>query len=642
MMRKYIVFAVVFLIATQLYAYKNRDILSKHSSTVDLANVLIQDSTWNNLPDYYDRDFWNTIPENIAKQYISSAEAYLDYNWAPVKATDYLEFIRSGDRRQNVFYKSQSALITLVMGELVEGKGRFLDQIINGVWAYSEQTWWGWSAHMYMQKAPLGLPDKNDRTIDLGVGDISNMLSWTWYLFHHEFDKVHPLISERLKTEIYEKVLNPYYNRTDFWWMGIEDQSHINNWNPWINYNMLNCILLLESDPEKRVSGVQKVIRSLDAFLNSYPDDGGCQEGPVYWGAAGAQMWKSLDLLQKVTAGKFNVFDNELVEKIGTYIYKVYIHHPYLINFADADAKAGINPVSVYLYGKSIDDPVMQKFGAFLAKKSNWGKFPGGGMINESISNLKLRDELMNAEAAEPLVADFWLPDTEIAGARDREGSYNGFFFAAKGGFNNESHNHNDAGSCVLYYNGKPVLVDVGREKYTAKTFGEDRYSIWAMLSQYHNLPTINGINQKNGNEFKAKNTSFIVGKTKVVFSTDIAEAYPSEAEIKKWKRIYTLQKGKSFTIEDDYQLAKINDNETCLNFMTCCEVTIQKDGVLTLKGEDYELSMLYDKNQLEPVTEYIPVSDELLKNFWPDGLTRIVFRLKNQKISDTISIKIK
>ncbi len=99
------------------------------------------------------------------------------------------------------------ALNSLVMGELVEGKGRFMDQIVNAVWYFSEQTWWGWSAHLGSQKAGAGLPDINEPFVDLGVGEIASDLSWTWYLFHEEFDKIHPLISVRLKQEIMNKAL---------------------------------------------------------------------------------------------------------------------------------------------------------------------------------------------------------------------------------------------------------------------------------------------------------------------------------------------------------------------------------------------------------------------------------------------------
>ena len=75
--------------------------------------------------------------------------------------------------RQEVYAACSNALNSLVMGELVEGKGRFMDQIINAVWYFSEQTWWGWSAHLDFQKAGAGLPDINEPFVDLGVGEIA-------------------------------------------------------------------------------------------------------------------------------------------------------------------------------------------------------------------------------------------------------------------------------------------------------------------------------------------------------------------------------------------------------------------------------------------------------------------------------------
>ncbi|MCG8499689.1 MAG: heparinase II/III-family protein, partial [Firmicutes bacterium] len=72
--------------------------------------------------------------------------------------------------------------------------------------------------------------------------------------------------------------------------------------------------------------------------------------------------------------------------------------------------------------------------------------------------------------------------------ARSKDGCKQGFFFAAKGGYNDKSHNHNDVGNFVLYYNGYPVFIDVGVGTYTAKTFSNKRYEIWTMQSEYHNL----------------------------------------------------------------------------------------------------------------------------------------------------------
>ena len=75
---------------------KERNILANEAVSIDLAKSLIIDNSWNKLPGYHDRQFWESIPANLRKDYISLAEGYLNYNWPVVKATDYLEFIRSG------------------------------------------------------------------------------------------------------------------------------------------------------------------------------------------------------------------------------------------------------------------------------------------------------------------------------------------------------------------------------------------------------------------------------------------------------------------------------------------------------------------------------------------------------------------
>lgn len=602
---------------------RQRDILAKEAKAINLEKVMITDNSWNKLPGYKDRQFWEGLPANFRQEYVTRAENYLNYNWPVVKATDYLEFIRSGNRHQEAYSACSNALISLVMGELVEGKGRFMDQIVNAVWYFSEQTWWGWSAHLGAQKARAGLPDVNEPIVDLGVGEITSNLSWTYFLFHNEFDKIHPLISKRLKQEIIHKALKPYFERDDFGYMGFKG-GRPNNWNPWINYNMLTSFLLIENDPVKKTAEVEKIINSLDKFLNGYSDDGGCDEGPSYWGAAGALLYESLETLKNVTGGKFDVFNDPLVQNIGKYFYKANIHAPYFLNFADADATTGGSPSIVYRYGKAIKDQQMQQFGAYLAQINHWGEEVMGGKIGDQIKNLGLISEIRGAEAKEALVPDFWLPDTEVAGARDREGSFKGFFFGAKGGFNAESHNHNDIGSCIMYYDGKPCLIDVGREEYVAKTFSSRRYEIWTMQSGYHNLPIINGVDQKDGEKFKAKNSTFNANKKSATFSTEIAGAYPESAMVKSWVRSYTLNRGKSFVITDKYELKSVSNAPTSSNLMTYCKVTQVKPGLLKFSGDGFTMNMTYDAKIVTPKIELIEITDHSLRRYWPNGVTRI------------------
>ena len=55
----------------------------------------------------------------------------------------------------------------LMLAECLEGKGRFVDDIANGVWLICEETFWGAPAHLAAQKAGVGLPDVSEPIIEL-------------------------------------------------------------------------------------------------------------------------------------------------------------------------------------------------------------------------------------------------------------------------------------------------------------------------------------------------------------------------------------------------------------------------------------------------------------------------------------------
>ena len=126
-------------------------------------------------------------------------------------------------------------------------------------------------------------------------------------------------------------------------------------------------------------------------------------------------------------------------------------------------------------------------------------------------------------------------PGIQVAAGRRRAGPP--VSICALGGHNAESHNHNDVGNFVVYLDGNPVLIDVGVESYTAKTFSSKRYEIWTMQSAFHNLPTINGVMQAAGRQYEARDVSFHADDAAAEFSADLAAAYPKEAAVEKWRR---------------------------------------------------------------------------------------------------------
>ena len=636
-------FSFIFmLIAISSINSKHRDLLQSIADKESLAKTLARGSEWVGFPAYADRTAWEAIPAEVRTSIIKRGEEALRFRWAVIKATDYLEFSRSGNREvmQRPQRERSSALTALALAELIEGRGRFIDALVDGVWAMCEQASWVYSAHLYLQKKGAGLPNQDDVVIDLGSGETGAMLSWVHHYFAAEFDKINPLIAVKLRRTVEERILTPYYTRDDFWWMGFDGRS-VNNWNPWINHNVLQCILLMESDPSKRIENVHKAMISIDKFINGYPEDGGCDEGPSYWGHAGGRLFECLEILHRATGGKIDIYSNNLIKNIGKYIYRAYIGDSWFVNFADASAKTDLRTGVVFRYGQSTGDLAMQNIAGYYAAKKNPSAAPSGS-IEIALHELFEADKIHSAgQRTEPLVAEAWLEDLQFAVARDKANSRQGFFFAAKGGHNNESHNHNDVGSCILFYNCKPLLIDVGVGTYTRQTFSNERYSIWTMQSGYHNLPSINGVDQKNGSKYSARNVSFKSTSSTVEFAADISGAYPPEAGVKNWTRSYVLKRGTSFSINDRYELLESREPST-LNFMTACTVLTAKPGSLILQGDGFKAELRYDASKIKLRTENIELTDNNLKRTWGDSITRIIMELSGKKLKDTNTIQLR
>ncbi len=632
---------IVFIFSMANIFAIERDLLENNITREQLSQVLAKDTKWVKYPAYGDRAAWESLAPGIRAAIIKKGEEALSSDWPVVKASDYLEFTRSGNRQvmEQPQNRREQAIQALTLAELAEGKGRFIEALMDGVWAMCEQSTWVLSAHLSLQKAGAGLPDPDDTVIDLGSGRTGAMMAWIHYYFAAEFDKISPFISEKIRRAINERILEPYYTRNDLWWMGFRG-GMVNNWNVWVNYNVMQCILLMETDQQKRTDNIYKAMRSIDKFINYYPEDGGCDEGPSYWSHAGGKLFEGLELLYTATGGKVDIYRNELIRNIGRYIYRAYISDPYFVNFADAGAKGGIEPGLVYRYGKAIGDPLMQGFGAFYAQKKDFANVAPSGTLETVIHDLFDAEEIVAAKAVEPLIGESWLPESQLVMVRDKDNSRQGFYFAAKGGHNAESHNHNDVGTFILYYNGLPALIDVGVGTYTRQTFSGERYSIWTMQSGYHNLPVINGSDQKDGKQYAARNVSFKSSAKSVGFSVDIAGAYPAGAAVKTWLRSYQLNRGKNFIIDDRYTLTE-NKGGTSLHFMTSCKATITKPGVIRLEGDGFVLEMLYDASMLNAKTEIIPIEDRRLQGPWGKSLTRIMMDFTDKKLSGKSSIKI-
>ena len=596
--------------------------------------MLLSPDDWRPFPRVDQRQRWLAIPDAARAGLLAQAEQYSQKEVPSLPATLYLQFQRDGNRSnyQNVWYGRRQMLHSLVLGECIEGKGRFLDPLADCIWAICEESAWTWPAHINRQKAGSGLPDTTEPVVALFSAETASSLAWTVYLLGDQLDAVSPLIRKRIVREIDQRILTPYLQRDDFGWMAFGVQSKLrrpNNWNPWINSNVLAAALLVETDETQRTALAHKVLRCLDNWLVFHPTDGSCDEGPSYWDRAGASLFDNLELLYSATDGQFDLFDESLVKEIGRFIVRAHIAKDYFVVVGDCDARNRVERDLVFRYGRRIDDPHMQAL-ALADLDPNELLDRGGGLhsLGRSLYELFNLPALLAApEASAPLLRDVWLgdEDLQLMAARDREGTSDGFYLAAWAGHNGQSHNHNDVGNLVIYVDGQPFIIDVGRPTYTRQTFSRDRYKIWAMQSAYHNVPTVNHKQQPAGGKYHAREVRYQVTETSATLTMDLAPSYPADAGIQTWHRHVRLVRHQRIEVEDAFRLARAD--HISQHFMTPCQVTAPDPGQLVLTDPQTQLALrlAYDPAQLQSTVETINLKDRKLRRIWGNQLRRIL-----------------
>jgi hypothetical protein len=589
------------------------------------------------------------LPDSVKAALVLRAAKGLSYDWPALPATLYLEYKTNGNRShfEEKYNERRSILSSLVIAYLISADPKYLPAIVNGLWATLEESTWVLPAHIVLQKKGAGLPDPGEQVIDLDNGMTTSMMGTIWWLLHDQLVAISPIVGNRIQYELGRRAYQPYLSREDFWWMGYGGRS-VNNWNPWINSNMLNSALLACSNVDTVNLLLAKVLQSTDFFINGYGEDGGCDEGPTYWGVAGGRLISILRLTYSVSSGKLDYRNYPLLKRIGDYIYKMHIAGDYFVNFADALPHNIPDPYTVLAFGEYFADDTLKHFAAYLATLRK--QTLSATSIDDFVAGVESYSALADIAPVDPLPPAVWLSDVQVMVLRSAE-----LFVAAQGGNNGESHNHNDVGNFIVYKNGQPMIVDAGVGTYTAKTFSSERYDLWNMQSQWHNCPLINGVQQKEGSQFRAASVRYVPDR----LSMDISGAYPPAAAVSSWFRHWSLS-GSVLTLTDDYTLVEWKDSIR-LNFMTPCLVRMVRPGVLELVGSSGSsassasgsgpvasgpgspvLTLTYDPSQLYPVVTEKEMDDARLQGSWGQRLFRVSLVVMDSVLHQKIKIELR
>ena len=516
---------------------------------------------------------------------LDRAERALTEEIPTLTLSDYRAYFLTGSREpfDSKFQRRRSMMVELALGEYFEQDGRYLEKLADVVFEILEESTWVLPAHMYhdpenpaAQIPEVYRPDQL-HGIDLRSAATTEVLTGVYYLVKDRLDTISPAIAKRIRYEVLDRTVRPYLQH-EFSWSGAFG-GIVNNWCPRCVGAILLATAILEEDSERRTEVVSRALTYLDNFVAACPPGGGCDEGPGYWEGAAGSLFTCLELLYDMSGGAIDLLSHPFVAALGAYEPNMYIDGTRFANFSDCSPNTYLDARLLYRFGTRSGVPSLCELARMTAATKAIAE-RGWDFFDYTVFYAFLKGIYTHVSTDTEgirLPLSSWQEDLRIAVFREREDG-KGLYFACKGGHNNESHNHNDVGSFLLYKNGRAVLIDAGSGRYTKKTFSPERYSIWNMSSEYHNLPVIGGYAQKNGLKYASRDEKYD-GEARRV-SMELASAYADGAPINSFVRTSQFL-GSALTVTDTLSLTERATVQ--FRFLTVEKPVLLSEGRLSL-----------------------------------------------------------
>ena len=606
--------------------------------------LLVLKAQYKPFPSIDDRAVWDSLHPEQKAYYLEMAESYLDYDWPTIPATRYMDYYRNGNRSRYTNMESQrrAALLSLSIAECIENKGRFIDDIVNGIWVTLDEASWVGPAHnRFNPPAPDGraLPPttrQEDVYVDHFAGDTGCMMAAILCFLQPRLDEVTPQICERLVYELDRRIVRPFVAHDDWHWMGTEENPVVNNWCPWVVSNCTAVMAVITEDDATRAAVLEKALKLDDRYMLNVGEDGSCDEGARYWGIACNAVFSGLDLFHGLTGGKIDLYKNEKIRKYAHFGTSLHIDKNQFTMFADNDRYLRLAMQGAWEIARKVGDQDLANMAVYMRPESYKTQMEQKQLLPGCIhmhAYISLKEMFNYSEyIAQPAVdaarpQDTWHPVIQTATARQKGGSVEGLFFAAKGGYNAESHNHNDIGTFILYSDGKPAIIDMGAGDYHADSFSHRRYEVNKQVnSGWHNLPMADGVQQKDGHKYAAKDVEYSCADGVTTLAMNIEDAYDEATPIAAWRRTYVFDRNaEQLILTDAYAMKQPAAVESVL--MTA-EEPVWADGVLRIPTLGGRAVVVKATEGWIPTVEKMDLSDDFMfRRDWDGKMFRVVYR---------------
>lgn len=441
-------------------------------------------------------------------------------------------FAKKGSRLEyeRVYFERRRRLNTFALLCLLEPEcDEYFEELLNVVWAICSEITWCLPAHVSDQR-PLS------DTIDLFSAETGFTLAELMILLG---DRLPTMLRLQIPELIHQRLFQPLLGKGPYEW---EEAEH--NWAAVCAGSIGAAALLLlheERDKDILVRILEKTEHSMSCYLKGFGEDGACLEGLGYWNYGFGYFVYYADLLYKRSHGELDWFQLEKVEAIAGFQQKCFLGGNAVVNFSDAlpyeNVLLGLSRYLAWRY-ESVESPPSRLRADYRKDHcSRWAP---------ALRNLLWREMAGDRQDWEP--GDYMLEDA--GWLISRTASNGGIFgFAAKGGHNDEPHNHNDLGQFMIAGDGEFFLSDLGCGEYTKDYFGAGRYSYDCNGAQGHSVPIIGGCIQAAGRDRRASIVEQVSSDQETRLTVELSGAYDG-LELRSLRRSWQWHKGELPSLE--------------------------------------------------------------------------------------------
>ncbi|MFK4811710.1 heparinase II/III family protein [Devosia sp. ZW T5_3] len=557
---------------------------------------------------------------------LESARADIGADIPALPAELYLEYQRNGRREgyEDAQRARRNMLYRLTLAEWLEQSGEFVAAAENLLWARLEETNWAWPAHA----RTLDFPDRP--TVDLAAAMSGLDLAEADYLLG---DKLSPELRARIRSETNRRIIAPFLERNDHWWLHTTPAKQVNNWTAVCVAGVVGAACYFETDLDRLAEIITRGLRSLADYLDTFDSQGGSSEGPDYWSYGFGNYVVLAHLLAERTGGQIDLLDLPLVREIAQFPVRTVLTQGVWASFSDSDSNPSFHPGLLSYLAKNLDLPALTELGT----RNDFGV----EMFNQFVWPLRQYAwPLPDKAVAFGGTPHDWFADMGWMISRLDPTDPKSLRLAIKGGHNDEMHNQNDVGSLIVVQGGKVVLTDPGRGRYSKAYFGPERYANIMTSSRGHSVPVVNGFEQAEGAERAAEVLSHSNGADRDELALDMAAAYPAEAGLCQLQRSVSFDRhepGGRIALTDRFVFGGEGGAFQSV-LVTPLAVDIGA-GEVRIGGADGGVKVRFDASQVEVSTEHHAGVE---KQYAPSvDLTRVLFAARGRAAQGEIALDI-